>query len=378
MVSAELDARLLAFARRRIWRPALPFAQPSHDMDNANHRPERCRIGELCEVFIPPPHGRVDGPTEPGRVIHGADLFQQAVTPSVHALPSALRANLGESVVRPGDVLIPRVTRRPCARLAGPTLEGCFPHNSIIVIRPRAGGPSPQALAAFFSSPRILDALREQSSLRDTFRFKLSFIQEFPLPTDLLAQPTHSTVAAVMDQLVRNLIRVIAEDQRELGKIEWRLLEHVVATACEALGFDIELTPPGKDGGKDVILTCWEGGTRRTYAVEIKHWTSGKRVPGSTLRKFLEVLVTDKFDLGLFLSTSGYGASAVALQHLEHRRLRVAGAPKVTDLCRMYVMSESGLWLPQRSPTELLLEGTTNAEAAHYTAPPQEHLKLKT
>jgi hypothetical protein len=61
-----------------------------------------------------------------------------------------------------------------------------------------------------------------------------------------------------------------------------------------------------------MILECMERGTRRHYIVEVKHWVSGKAVPGGQLRKFLNVIVNEKRDSGLFLSTSGFARNAGA------------------------------------------------------------------
>jgi hypothetical protein len=293
-------------------------------------------------------------------VIRGADLFQEALTPSLVGVASAVEHSIGHRI-QAGDLLLPRVTRRPCARLAGPALAGAIALDSVIVIRPHADGVTPQALADFLSSPHFFSQARDvMARLHDSLRFDLAALRGLPC-VGLGSSPSYRPVAVLMDRLARDLIRVVAKDQVELWNIEWRTLEHVVATACGALGFEVELTPASKDGGKDIVLTCWESGARRVYAVEIKHWTSGKRVSGTDLRKFWEVVVADRFDLGLFLSTSGYGRGAMQpMQHIEHRRLRVAGAAKMADLCRMFVLGESGMWVPQQAPTQLLLEGTSS------------------
>ena len=66
------------------------------------------------------------------------------------------------------------------------------------------------------------------------------------------------------------------------------------------------LTPPAKDGGKDVVLRCYVQGRQAEYFVEIKHWRSPSRVGGGALRDFLNVIVREGRDGGLFLSTYGY------------------------------------------------------------------------
>ncbi len=113
------------------------------------------------------------------------------------------------------------------------------------------------------------------------------------------------TISAINDLCVR-LCELIAKDETALKHIEWRHLEMVVATALNGLGFDITLTPPSKDGGKDVVASCRLQGQTLTYYIEIKHWRSGKRVNDTLIYDFVEVNLGDATDGGLYLSTSGY------------------------------------------------------------------------
>jgi restriction system protein len=93
---------------------------------------------------------------------------------------------------------------------------------------------------------------------------------------------------------------------------------------------------------------------------EIKHWVSGKRVGGGHLKKFVDVVVRGRHDRGLFLSTSGFAATArQSIAYVEHGRVRTAGHEKIVDLCAMYVRGESGLWTQGPSSTELLFAATS-------------------
>jgi restriction endonuclease Mrr len=194
-------------------------------------------------------------------------------------------------------------------------------------------------------------------------RIDLSALAKIPFVW--ISEQGGSRVVELMDRLARGIIRAIAANPEELKLVEWRVLERVLATALEELGFEAELTPPSKDGGKDIVLVCWELGVRHTYLVEIKHWVSGKRVGGGHLKKFLDVVVTSKHDSGLFLSTSGYALGVGAqVSNLEHSRLRVAGSSKMVDLCKMFVRGESGIWVANGLPSGTLFQATFEATRA--------------
>ena len=84
-----------------------------------------------------------------------------------------------------------------------------------------------------------------------------------------------SPVVRAVQFLSRTLARLIARNSRALDEIEWRDLERLLAEVFEELGFDVELTPSSKDGGKDLVLSCLICGHGRKYFVEVKHWRSG-------------------------------------------------------------------------------------------------------
>jgi HJR/Mrr/RecB family endonuclease len=46
----------------------------------------------------------------------------------------------------------------------------------------------------------------------------------------------------------------IAKDPSALSRLEWFDIERMVAEVFDGLGFNVTLTPPAKDRGKDVIL----------------------------------------------------------------------------------------------------------------------------
>lgn len=155
------------------------------------------------------------------------------------------------------------------------------------------------------------------------------------------------------------LARCIAENPRYLDDIEWRELERVVQHTFEELGFSAEVTPGSKDGGKDVILKCKVNNKEHTYYIELKHWRSGQKVGGIALEEFLQVVINEEVNGGLFLSTYGYCGNAFEMLTAIHRQsLRVGGQEKIYSLCKQYVMSKSGIWSPTESLIDTLYENT--------------------
>jgi restriction system protein len=171
-------------------------------------------------------------------------------------------------------------------------------------------------------------------------------------------------LGAEVQQILRVVSRkfaiLIAQNPRVLDELEWRDIERTIAEVFEGLGFSATLTPSSKDGGKDVILECTVRGGRAEYVVEIKHWRSGSRVGSSALRSFLNVIVRESRQGGLFLSTYGFCDNAFEqLSAIDRQRLRFGSEEKVVALCRTYVKASSGLWSPPENLAEVLYEETT-------------------
>ncbi len=172
----------------------------------------------------------------------------------------------------------------------------------------------------------------------------------------------HSTVIRAITELSKEFAAYVAENPRELDNLAWLDMERMLAAVFDGLGFRAKLTPPSKDGGKDVILECTIEGEELSYIVEIKHWRSGQRVGKSSTKNFVQVVAREQHRGGLFLSTYGYSRDAFqALTASERQTVRFGNEEKIVTLCRTYVKAESALWKPNSDLVELLYEKTQDA-----------------
>ncbi|WNF48435.1 restriction endonuclease [Pseudomonas sp. SG20056] len=193
-----------------------------------------------------------------------------------------------------------------------------------------------------------------QGNLRDTVDFHLKFIGKY----DLEDSPP-SCVALLRRAFSDELAKRIALDPDYLDQIEWRELEYVLQLTLEGIGFDSKITSAGKDGGKDIVLKCIFGEKQYTYFVEVKHWRSKKKVERSHLSNFLEVIIKEEVDGGLFLSSSGYSEQSISLlTEIERSTFRLGEKEKIFSLCKRYTKSRQGVMYPEGGIIDLLYEGT--------------------
>lgn len=120
----------------------------------------------------------------------------------------------------------------------------------------------------------------------------------------------HSPIETAVTEFSQKLAALVAETPDFLDEVEWRDMERMLAVVFDGLGFSVELTPPAKDGGRDLILECRVQGHHKTYLVEVKHWTCRNRVGGKHLRHFVDVVACEDSDGGLFLATYGFAGNA--------------------------------------------------------------------
>ena len=111
------------------------------------------RLGEICDVY----RGRVR--TAQGEdsdlsipLITGADLRNEVIVRGELRVSDVLEKPSADLALRQGDILMPVTTRRPRARLIGPDLEGVYPHQTIMVLRPIPSGPSPARIVDYLTS----------------------------------------------------------------------------------------------------------------------------------------------------------------------------------------------------------------------------------
>src|SRR5690606_23971965 len=155
------------------------------------------------------------------------------------------------------------------------------------------------------------------------------------------------------------IAKIIADNPNKLLDLEWRDTERLEADVLSEFGFKVELTPSSKNVGKDIILECFNKETKKTYIVEIKHWRSGQRVGSSLVRDFINVIVNEKRDKGLYLSTFGYTNNAFeSLTEIDRQLVKFGDRNKIVGLCKLYTKRRTGIWIPDFDKEQLLFEGT--------------------
>ena len=105
------------------------------------------------------------------------------------------------------------------------------------------------------------------------------------------------------------------EKIQALIAISSREFEHLVERLYSEMGYQTQLTPPQKDGGRDVIASRKEPGKSEQLRVECKHYSQPVGV--EIVRALLGVVSDEKVNKGVLVTTNRFtkGATAFAIQN---------------------------------------------------------------
>ena len=123
------------------------------------------------------------------------------------------------------------------------------------------------------------------------------------------------------------LVGDVEGSERALDKLAPRELEVLVAALYRARGYQTRLTPPSKDGGRDVIASRKGAGHRERCLVECKH--HGKPIGVKEARALLFVVGDERATKGVLVASSRFTAGTRALARRDRRLDLVSRLPLV-------------------------------------------------
>ncbi|WP_367867779.1 restriction endonuclease [Pedobacter sp. WC2423] len=166
-------------------------------------------------------------------------------------------------------------------------------------------------------------------------------------------------VSYYVRQLSKKLIELVAKNPENLKNLEWRDLERTISELFEGIGFKTTLTPGSKDGGKDIILECTIDNIQKSFIIEIKHWRSGQKVGQKAVKEFTNVIINEKREKGLYLSTYGFTSNYYeSLSEKQKSLIRFGEQEKIVELCRTYERINNGIWNPINTMENILFDNT--------------------
>ncbi len=154
-------------------------------------------------------------------------------------------------------------------------------------------------------------------------------------------RPEHSDVLVAAKELLKDAhasraIRVSAEDINDelvhyladnpklMREMSPRKFEELVAAMFESKGYEVTLTPPSKDGGRDVIAIHRSGLGTAMVITECKRYAEDKKVGVAIVRGLYGVVEEQRATRGIVATTSFFTKGAKAFRERVPYRLELA------------------------------------------------------
>jgi restriction system protein len=128
--------------------------------------------------------------------------------------------------------------------------------------------------------------------------------------------------------------------------------ERIIAELLRSMGHDVQLTPPSKDGGRDILVYMTVPPSLRLLTiVECKKWKRERRIEIGDVREFLYVIRDyDKASRGMFVTTAYFTLGARQLEEQWNWQMSLHDFDVLREWIEQYgkwkPTNNGGLWVP--------------------------------
>ncbi len=132
------------------------------------------------------------------------------------------------------------------------------------------------------------------------------------------------------------LIRHLAAHPKDMHELTPRKFEELIAKLFQAEGHQVELTPPTKDGGRDILVCVENNLARHLYLVECKRYAPQHRVAVGLVRSLYGVVESERASLGMLVTTSSFTSGAIDFARSVEHRVSLKDYTAVTEMLKRY------------------------------------------
>ena len=136
---------------------------------------------------------------------------------------------------------------------------------------------------------------------------------EYPLTTDDPGLYVPKNIIVVTEFINEKLMEELRKNPEKMLSLTPRQFEELVAELFFKEGFDVELTPERKDGGRDVIAINHNELGSHLYLAECKRYSSNRPVGVEYVRALYGVVEAERATRGIIATTSRFTKGAQAL-----------------------------------------------------------------
>jgi len=145
---------------------------------------------------------------------------------------------------------------------------------------------------------------------------------------------TETRIVTVSNEQWNGILASLTRNPRNMYSLHPRKFEELVAELLLRNGMTIELTPPTKDGGRDILAFSNTDAGQHLYYVECKRYSSENPVGVSLVRALYGTVEADKATGGLLVTTSYFTKGAMEFRDSVRHRLALKDYDRLVEWLR--------------------------------------------
>jgi hypothetical protein len=149
-------------------------------------------------------------------------------------------------------------------------------------------------------------------------------IDKFFDPREFAASEAGSQFRIDLAKIDDELVRWLAKHPEKMHSMHPRKFEELVAELFKDMGYEVELTPPSKDGGRDLLATRKEPFGLMLTLVECKRYAPTNPVGVEIVRSLYGVMESERASHAVVATTSRFTSGAIDFHARNRFRLSLA------------------------------------------------------
>jgi hypothetical protein len=190
-----------------------------------------------------------------------------------------------------------------------PTAEGIFIDDDTIILRSLESGrfqrfwEQNESIAVSQLSGRFERLWTAGRDIKSHFIFESDVELWLPEKYEIVASSATATWDRVLSDLARN--------PSDIHSLKPRKFEELICELLNRDGFDVTLTPPSRDGGRDVLAVLNSRIGRLLFLVECKKYSPERPIDVSIVRELYGVLAHERATAAMVATTSYFTRDAI-------------------------------------------------------------------
>lgn len=149
-----------------------------------------------------------------------------------------------------------------------------------------------------------------------------------------------------------DILTELKENPDEIKLISPRKFEYLIGDILKNQGWQVEITPQTRDGGKDIIATTMISGMKILLAVECKRWREDRPVDIDTVRSFMYTVRDDlRANKGMIATTSYFSKEVQNMAQKWDWLLSLRDFEAIKEMLNSFgkykQQKNSGIWLSE-------------------------------